>query len=158
MSTYISKGGKWVAAKERIGLINKSNKAIEYNGQTIQPGDPFIYEGPDREALLALHKEGNKDAEGNLYLGQDFQRNPEFLQAVRNMGFESGESGIKKYLDHIGYDEKEEEKLFKEKSVSISSHEAPKKVKAIKEIGGGKDFSGNRKDRYGDFGSPPEIG
>jgi len=54
MPTWVSKRGKWLPAKEKIGLVNKSEKVITYNGVEIQPGDPFVYDGPDREALKSL--------------------------------------------------------------------------------------------------------
>lgn len=143
MPTFISKGGKWVPSKETVGLVNKSNKIIKYNGQDIKPGEPFVYKGADREALKMLHQQGVES------LGSDFKNDPEFRQAVRNQGFEN----IEEYLKHIGYDAEAEEKRFAQVSEEVKSHDIPKKVKEIKTLAGGRDFTGNKNnDVMGGFG------
>lgn len=143
MPTFISKGGKWFPAKETVGLVNKSTKIIKYNGQDIQPGEPFVYKGADREALKMLHEQGVET------LGSDFKNDPEFRQAVRNQGFEN----VEQYLKHIGYDEDGENARFTKTAEEVKSHDIPKKVKEIKTLAGGKDFSGNKdNDVIGGFG------
>ena len=138
-----------VPAKEEIGLINKSEQVIEYEGQKIKPGQPFIYRGPDREALKLLHKAGAAT------LGQDFRHDPEFLQAVRNQGFTS----IDDYLKNIGYDEKADEDKFTKRTATVKAHEIPSRVEKINVMGGGKDFSGNKdNDIVGGFGDEKRIG
>lgn len=147
MGNFVSNGGKWYAAKEKIALVNKGKEPIFYKGKEIAPGDPFIYEGADREALKALNEAGEE------FLGKDFKRDPDFLQAVRNMGFQSGEQGVKDYLEMIGYNEKEEEERFKKISSVVKRHELPEKAKEIVAFGGGKDTTGNRNnDIVGGFG------
>ena len=95
MPNYISKGGKWYPAKEKVALKNYSEKAIEnpstdekLKGEEIKPGEDYIYSGPDRAALFNLWTDKVET------LGQDFRQDPEFLQAVRNMGY----SSYKKYV------------------------------------------------------------
>jgi hypothetical protein len=152
MPTYVSNRGVWHPAKEKVGLVNKSDKPIEYNGKTIQPGEPFVYEGPDREAIKELH------LAGRTTFGQDFKTDPEFLQMVRNRGFQS----VEEYLSMIGYDEEKAEKEFEERAAVVQAHEVPKRHAEIKMLGGGKDTSGNRQDLHGGFGeerlrTPAEV-
>jgi len=142
MATFISKNGKWFPAKEKIGLTNLSTKVIKYKGEDIKPGEPFVYSGPDREALKMLHVTGEES------LGRDFRNDPEFRQACRNQGFENVEA----YLKHLGYDEEKEEKEFKKKAATVKSHEIPSKVEEIKILAGGQDRSGNKNDHIGGFG------
>ena len=83
--------------------------------------------------------------------GTDFRTDPEFLQAVRNMGY----SGYKKYLKDIGYDEKKVAMDFDKKAEKVNLHELPKKVNAINMLAGGMDTAGGGNDMRGDFKSPP---
>jgi len=152
MPTYISKGGKWYPAKEKVALKNYSDKTIKnpstdekLKDEEIKPGEDYIYSGPDRAALFELWQ--NKVE----HFGEDFRTNPEFLQAVRNMGY----SSYKKYLKDIGFDEKKMEENFAKKAEEITSHDLPKKVKALNTLAGGRDFSGSGQDMRGDFKSPP---
>ena len=152
MPTYISKGGKWYPAKEKVGLKNYSDKTIKnpstdekLKDEEIKPGEDYIYSGPDRAALYELWQAKVEN------FGEDFRTNPEFLQAVRNMGYTS----YKKYLKDIGFDERRMEEDFVKKAEEISSHELPKKVKALNTLAGGRDFSGGGQDIRGDFKLPP---
>ena len=149
MATFTSNKGVWSPAKEQVGLINKSDKIIEYDGKKIQPGQPFVYNGPDREALKMLN------LEGVATLGTDFRHDPEFRQAVRNQGFED----VEDYLKHIGYDEEADAKKYKEHTAHVKAHEIPKRVAQINTMGGGKDFSGNKdNDVVGGFGDEKRVG
>ena len=134
MPNYVSKGGKWYPAKEHVVLPHLAGTKNE------------VYDGPDRAALLVLFKEKVET------LGQDFRTNPEFLQSVRNQGFNS----VDEYLQAIGYDADKEEKEFKKKAKVVTKHEIKKKVKAINTLGGGRDFSGGGQDRRGGFGQQPK--
>ena len=152
MPQYISKGGVWYPAKERVALKNLSDKTIKnpstdekLKDEEIKPGEDYIYSGPDRAALFELWKVKAET------FGMDFRTNPEFLQAVRNMGY----SSYKKYLTDIGFDEAKLEKDFEEKSKEVNKHELPKRVKALDTLAGGRDFSGAGQDMKGAFGSPP---
>ena len=152
MPNYISKGGKWFPQNERVALKNNSNKVIKnpsmdekLKDEEIKPGQDYIYSGPDRAALFELWKSKVE------YFGEDFRRNPEFLQAVRNMGY----SSYRTYLKDIGFDEAKLEQDFADKSAVVTSHELPEKVAAIDQLAGGKDTSGSGQDMKGAFSSPP---
>ncbi len=143
MSSFVSVKGKWYPAKEKIALTNLSEASIKYDGKTIKPGEPFIYDGPDREAIKALHEAGQD------HLGEDFRRDPDFIQMTRTRNFNS----VEEYLEWLGYDEKKHDEECKKKMHSVKAHEIPKRVKEIKAMGGGKDHSGNRdNDVIGGFG------
>ena len=105
MPEFVSIGGKCFPKHERIGLVNLSDEVIinEFSneGKPIQPGDPFIYDGPDRAALEAIIEEYGEDAK---HIGEDFKSNPEFIQQTRNMGYNT----VEDYLAAIGYDKKKE--------------------------------------------------
>ena len=75
MPRFISKEGVWHPAKERVALKNLSGKTKKVDGEDVQPGDDYIYEGADRAALFELYKLKVET------LGEDFRKNPEFLQA-----------------------------------------------------------------------------
>jgi len=152
MPTFISQRGKWSPAKEEITLTNVGDKKIESKyvfgtkePGVAHPGEGFVYRGPDREAVKMLNEQGQET------LGQDFTKDPEFRQIVRNQGFQSTEE----YLEYLGYDAEEDEKKFKEKVATIKAHEMPKLVKEIKVMGGGQDRSGNKEnDLIGGYGDP----
>lgn len=146
----ISKEGVWYPAKEKVGLVNRSGKVIEVNGQQIAPEDPYIYEGPDRAFLYQLY-EIDKSGKTTT-MGQDFRKTPDFLEMVRKLGFASVDS----YLEFVGYDKSEAEQKFNTEASEINKHELPKRVKAIKVLGGGRDYSGGGQDRYGNFGPTPK--
>ena len=147
MPRYVSKEGVWFPAKEKVGLTNQSNKVIKVDGKDVNPGEPFIYEGADRSALYELWKEKQET------FGVDFRRNPDFLQMLRDLGFKSAED----YFAFVGYDAEKSQKDFEEKAMKVTSHEIARTVRAIEQLGGGKDFSGQGNDRYGGFGTPDEL-
>jgi hypothetical protein len=143
MSTWVSDKGKWSPAKEKIGLTNLSDVSIKYGGETIKPGEPFIYDGPDRQAVKELHESGE------THLGEDFRRDPDFVQMTRTRNFNS----VEEYLAWLGYDEKKHDAECKKKMHSVTAHEIPKRAKEIKAMGGGQDRTGNRNnDVIGGFG------
>ena len=143
MAKFISDGGQWSPGKEHIGLTNLSDKPIKYDGKTYEPGEPFIYIGPDREAVKMLNEAGEEK------LGHYFKNDPEFLQAVRNIGFQNADE----YLAQIGYDEEKAKEEFNKKASVVNKHELPKKAKEIIIMGGGKDTSGSKdNDVIGGFG------
>lgn len=152
MPRFISKGGKWYPSKEKVALTNFSEKTIKnpstdekYKDEEIKPGEQYMYSGADRAALYELWKAKVE------HFGEDFRQNPEFLQAVRNMGY----TNYKKYLKDIGFDEEKMEEDFAKKAEMVSSHDLPKKVKALDILAGGRDFSGGGQDMKGDFDLPP---
>ncbi|KKK95047.1 hypothetical protein LCGC14_2676740 [marine sediment metagenome] len=145
MPRYISHKGVCHPAKERIALKNLSGKVIQVDGKDVQPGDDYIYEGPDRAALFELYKAGEET------FGQDFRKDPEFLKSVRAQGF----NDVADYLKSMGYDEEKDNKEFNEKASVVHKREMPKRVAAIKTLGGGIDTSGEGQDRLGGFGPQP---
>lgn len=152
MPSYVSHKGVWHPQKERVALKNHSDKEIKnpstddkYKDEVIKPGEDYIYSGADRAALYELWQAKVEN------FGEDFRTNPEFLQAVRNMGY----SSYKKYLTDIGFDEKKVDAKFKETAEKVNKHELPEKVKAIDTLAGGRDFSGGGQDIKGDFKLPP---
>jgi hypothetical protein len=145
VGTWVSKDGVWYPAKERLALKNLSGKVKTVDGKEVQPGDDYIYEGADRVALFELFKEGVET------LGQDFRKNPEFLQALRNQGYQS----VDEYLKAIGYSAEEVEAKFKANAAVVNKGDMKKTVKAIEIMGGGVDTAGVSKTRYGGFGPQP---
>ena len=141
MPRYISKDGVWYAAKEKVSLIDHKGT----DGR--QPGEPYIYEGPDRAALLEFFRAGVE------HFGVDFHHDPELLHRVRQLGFKN----VAEYAKSVGYDKEKVEKDFDEKAAKVSKHEIPKKVKAIEIMGGGTDTSGGGQDRLGGFGAQPRT-
>jgi len=95
--------------------------------------------------LFELYKEKVKT------LGNDFKKDPDFLNRIRNLGFKLDE-----YLEAVGYDAEKIEKDFKAKAAEVQKHEIPEKIEAIETLGGGGDSSGGGKDKYGGFGPQPE--
>lgn len=146
MPKYHSKAGVWHPAKEKVGLTNLSGKVKVVNDKEVQPGEPYVYEGPDRAALFELFL-----AKVETF-GQDFRKNPEFLQAIRNQGF----NNVDEYLKFVGYDEKMVEEEFQKKASVVNKHELPERVKSIETLGGGGDTTGTAKPRYGGFGEQPK--
>jgi hypothetical protein len=159
MAKYVSVLGKWSPRKETAQMKNTFGKTITSDmiigpdgSHTVKEGQVFIYNGPDREAIKML-KEAGTDT-----LGRDFRHDPEFLQAVRNMGF----NGVDEYLKWIGFSEKEE---FKKQMDLVSELATGKKdvQNEILELAGGRDFTGNKSNSFiGGFGperlrSPEEL-
>lgn len=149
---YHSKMGVWHPAKERVALKNYSDKTIKnpstdekLKDEEVKPGEDFIYSGPDRASLYEMWKDKVE------HLGTDFRTDPEFLQAVRNMGYTT----YKKYLKDIGFDEKKVSEDFDKKAEKVNLHELPKRVKAINMLAGGMDTAGGGNDIRGDFKSAP---
>ena len=150
MAKWTSIAGEWYPRTESVPMKNTFGKEIESefviseNGEhKVAEGENFIYKGPDREATKML-REIDED-----HLGQDFMNHPEFLQSVRNMGY----NNPKEYLKIIGYDKKTEDEKQKALASIINKHELPAKSKEIIELAGGKDFSGNKENNViGGFG------
>jgi len=147
MPRYISKDGTWYPQKEKVGLVNRSGGPIVVDGKEIPHGDPYIYEGVDRQAALELFQAGVET------FGQDFKKNPEFLQSIRNQGFDN----VDKYLKFIGYDKMAVEERFNKIASKLNKHEAPEKVKMIERMGGGTDTSGQGNNIPGGFGTQPKV-
>lgn len=143
MPTFISKMGKWYPAHEKVGLTNKSDNSFEYDGKIIQPGEPFVYEGEDREAKKMLEEAGQD------HLGTDFREDSEFHDFI-NSKWQGDQA---KYLKRIGFDEAKEVEKFNEKLPNAKSHTVPVKSQERIIVAGGKDTTGNKSnDVIGGFG------
>ena len=142
MSRWISKDGIWFPAKEKVALKNITDKVKVIGGQTVQPGDPYIYEGPDRAALYELFEQKVET------LGQDFRYDIELINRVKQLGYNS----VDDYAKAMGYDKNKVEEIFNKNASVVTQHELPARVKAIDELGGGTDLSGSGKDIVGGFG------
>lgn len=175
MPTWISdQKGKWHPAKEVASLINISDRPIEIEQtasdgkkykQVIQPGAPYIYEGPDRAAMFQWWEENGrpsieemKKLEGNVTFGEDFRSNTEFMEyygKYRNMfGFQN----VDEFLKYLGYDEEKAKRRFEEKAKIVAIHDLPQRSPEIKKLGGGDDRANPGKNlRYGGFGEPEEL-
>jgi len=147
MGNWASHKGKWHPKKERIALKNISDKPFEYKGETINPGDDFIYEGPDRQALKELASAGEE------FFGQDFRESSEFQDFINS----KYKGNTELYLKRIGYKEEEDDEKFEKIIAKVNKHELPKQVEAIKVMGGGKDTAGGGLDKPGGFGDLPRI-
>ena len=148
MPSFVSINGVWHAAKEKVGLVNLSGKAKIINGVTVQPGDPYVYEGPDRAALYMLYE--NKVET----LGQDFARDPQMVDLVRKMGFKD----MKEYCDFMGIDPTEAAKAAKDVlALQVTKHELPKRVKEIEVMSGGTERGTGKEIRKGGFGDAPDL-
>lgn len=174
MPTWISdERGILHPAKERASLINTSDKPLKRkiigdDGKeitvTIKPGQPYIYEGPDRAALFQWWEENGKpsaeqmkEMEGKVTFGEDFRSNSEFREQyakARNMfGFNS----VEEYLKYLNYDEAKLKKEFDKKASQVNVHELPPRINEIKKLGGGTNTAkgSNEPARYGGFGDAP---
>jgi len=157
--------GKWHPAKEIASLVNRSNKAIEIEmtdgegkkfKKKINPGEPYIYEGPDRAALFELWE---LDKTGKTTtLGSDFRQNPEFLESYAKARNAFGFNSVDEYLMYLNYDFKKVKEDFDKKASIITKHELSARIAEIKRIGGGSDLANPGKNiKYGGFGEPEEL-
>lgn len=169
MSNWVSdENGKWHPAKEIVGLVNRSDKAIilemkDDSGKkftkTINPGEPYTYEGPDRAAMYQWWEENGKPsyeqiqsmAEGSITMGEDFRANTEFMEQYAKFRNMFGFRDVSEYLTYIGYDKEKSHKRFLDKAATVTKHELTNRIPEIKKLGGGKDYSPNQQHMYGGF-------
>ena len=139
MPTFGSNGGKWFPAKEKVGLINHSKKTIMVDGKQVGPGEPFIYEGPDRAALYYLWEESGKPTDPKkamTSLGTYFKDDPEYIGLIR----QKYNMTVEDYLKMINFDEENAKKEFDENFVKVTSHQVVARGKEIETQGGGVEF------------------
>ena len=148
MPRFVSNEGVWFPGKEKVALVNRSNKTRTVNGKKVKPGEPYIYDGADRAALFMLHEQNVET------LGSNFRGNPDLVQRVRQLGFENMDA----YLNFMGYDKEKSEENFKRNVAVITKHELEQGVKMINRLGGGQDFTGQGQDKLGGFGRQPDNG
>lgn len=171
MPTWVSDGNaKWHPAKETAGLINISDKAIEVeqtssDGKkfkvTVQPGSPYVYEGPDRAAMYQWWEENGKlsaaemkKLDGNVTFGEDFRSNTEFMEQYAKFRNMFGFKDVEEYLKYLGYDSAKKQKEFEEKASVVAKHDLPKRMAEVKKLGGGQDYATGKLNVYGGFGDP----
>ena len=155
MARYISRDGVFHPAKEKIGLTNHSSETIKnpsaeyskHHGEDVLAGEPFIYEGPDRDAMFELWKSKEET------LGVPFWQDPDLIARTRQLGYKT----VKTYAKAMGWDPEKVKKDFEQKASVVTKHELPKAVAAVKRMGGGKDTSGQGQDKYGGFGEPADL-
>lgn len=176
MSTWISdEKGVWHPAKERVPLYNLSNKTIEIEQTSkdgvkfkmeVSPGSSYIYEGPDRAAMLQWWEENGKPTaeqmqdkiNGNVTFGDDFRKNTEFMEQYAKFRSMFGFKDVDEYLKYIGYDQKLAHEKFLKKASIVATHDAPAKVNEIQMVGGGTDRANPGKNiRHGGFGDYPAV-
>ena len=145
MPQYISKLGKWEPAKERVVMAH-------------MPKGKEIYEGPDRAALWEMQKAGLINDKGEKVgdMGTYYKTDPELIIRAKNAGFPN----VEEYLAIFGFEEKKYMEEFNKKhDKNIINHDAKQVREAIKDLGGGKDTTGNTANDYpGGFGEPKELG
>jgi len=158
MPNFISKDGVWYVAKERVALKNNSNQTItnpseegsKYAGEQVAPGEPFIYEGPDRASLFELFK---IDKTGQvLTMGQDFRDDTDMQDRARQRGYKS----VADYAKAMGYSKEKIEARFAELIAKVETHDLPKRVAMIEAAqSGGTNTAGTEGHMKGNFGEPP---
>ena len=152
MPNYVSLDGVWHAANEKVSLKNitsEPKKVLKLDGteEIVQPGEPYIYEGPDRAALFEFYKAGVDK------FGIDFHHDPELLNRVKQLGFKN----VDEYAKLTGYDKKKAKEDFDKKASVVNKYDLPKRVKAIETMGGGLDTAGQGQDKLGGFDLPKEL-
>lgn len=165
MSSWVTgPDGKWHPAKERVALKNLSGKVVtvkqkDKNGkefiQEVQPGEDYIYEGPDRAALFELYlidKTGNTTT-----IGENFRSNIEFMESYAKYRNMFGFTSVEEFLKYLGWDEEKAKEEFERKAAVIKKHDLPRRVDIINKLGGGKDTANSGLDKMGGFGDPDEL-
>lgn len=145
MPRYISKVGKWHPVKEH------------YVNPDAEPGQDPVYQGPDRGALEQMKELGMIDEKGNIIdtPGVEPHQNTDMLLRARNFGF----NNVYDYLREIhGFDKDKAEKLADSEIKKLRSHKEVKTFSnPIKELAGGRDYSGQGKHRSGGMGDPDDV-
>lgn len=158
MSSWVTdEKGLWHPAKEKVALTNEGKIPFKHpiTGEMINPGEPFIYEGPDRAAMYELYQ---IDKSGSTTtLGENFRTNTEFMEYYGKMKNLFGFQTVDEFLAYLGYSEEEKKKEFDKKASMIKKHELPERVEAVKRLGGGSDTAGGKNIRYGGFGDMPST-
>jgi hypothetical protein len=153
-------------AKERVGLVNNTGERMKHptTGEMIEPGDPYIYDGPDRAAMFQWWEENGKPTaeqikampDDAITMGTDFHTNQEFMDFYAKYRQAFGFQNMAEFLTYLGYDEKKQQDRFKNLSQEVKLHELPERVPEIKKVGGGDDRANPGKNiRLGGWGEQP---
>jgi hypothetical protein len=134
MPSWVSKGGIWEPAQERV---------VDPNA----PRGKEVYEGLDRAALEQLKEEGVNS------LGQSFRLDPELQTRARQMGFKD----VDEYLKTYGWDIKKAEEDYLKKKSQVNEHKEEVRRQAPVFRSGGDDESMQGKGRKGGFDIPADV-
>ena len=104
MPSFISVGGEWFAAKEKTVVTPKDG------------AEPYIYEGPDREAAELIKQETGGQSD---HIGMKVQDDPQLMQLARDRGLT-----LEQYLEQHKPTPKQEE-IRKEEQAKVVTHVAP---------------------------------
>jgi len=144
MPTWVSVHGKWEPAQERSRAVNKSGKEIEIDGDIVEPGEDFIYKGPDRGALDVLAEKGVKS------LGENPAENPDVIEHIRRLGYKTFEEYAEaKGVDIEGEKTKAKEVLKKQ----VNKNKKPNRVKSS--LPTGNESVSTAEELNGGFGNTP---
>ena len=142
MSSYISKGGVLVPAKEHAVLPHLSGTENE------------VYDGPDRAAELELAEAHGVDANGKPkqgYFGIYYKNDPDLINRARSLGYKN----VEEMATAMGYNDTPEQELekIKEKEKIVNKYEQPKRTQPNAKLGGGTDTTGQGNDIPGGLGN-----
>lgn len=118
MPNFVSRMGKWHAAKEIAVLPMDPEKGRM---------KPEIYEGPDRQAMVAITKNGNKP------LGMDARQDMQMINLARQHGMT-----VDEYLAMHKEEIEEASRIQDELSAEPIKHEPAPKHEAVKSPKTGK--------------------
>lgn len=130
MPSWNSLAGVWHPAQEKVAITNEK-------------GEPEIYEGPDRAALIQNKEEGIGER------GVHFTRDTEFINRVRQVFNMS----MDEYCKANGFDEKTTKAEFDKSMKKVNTHKDPTRKAAGKFASGGRNTAGNSGHLEGDFGT-----
>ena len=161
MPRFISKDGVWHVAREKVALknhslkeiINPSEEGSKGFEEKVGPGEPFIYEGPDRASLFELYKADPKG--GVTTIGQHFTDDVDMQDRVRQRGYKS----VADYAKALGYSKEKSAAKFDKDIAKVGTHELPKTVAMIETAqSGGTNTAGSEGHMKGGFGEQPIVG
>lgn len=156
MAKWISEGGMFFPANERVGLTNNTDKVITnpsaewsmFYNEEVQPGADYIYEGPCRDALKILREQGLEDLG---FLGDHFTQNNDMIELARIKYNKT----VEEYAEMMGYNKDKAKELAEKYKKQVFVRLEPKRVPEIKISGGGTNRAGTGGDKAGGLGDIP---
>lgn len=141
-----------------VSIVGKFYPAKEYYvNPDARPGENPVYEGPDRAAMDFMRENGHLDEKGNIisYPGQDAFADPDNMMRARQLGYKN----VEEMLEGVfGITRKSIEEKAKQTLAILEPHDNKKpRTPDRSGIGGGRDYSGQGKDRLGGFGDPSDV-
>ena len=141
MPSYNSKDGVVTPAREKVSLVNETGKTITVNGKQIQPGEPYIYEGPDRAAVEYLKEQGVD------HLGQHFTKDPEIIMRARQFNMT-----VDEFCQTAYYTDEMRARMQAEAASQTVLHRDLPRKSASQFRSGGANTAGSSGHYSGDFG------